>query len=106
MVLITSSLPVARSFLLSRNNCASVSRVALGGKAKEGEEAKLEMEDVVSLCKRRGFVFQSGEIYNGYAGFYDFGEAFFNSSLLIFAHPLLILCSSLFIFCSSLHIVF
>ena len=82
MVLITSSLPVARSFLLSRNNCASVSRVALGGKAKGGEEAKLEMEDVVSLCKRRGFVFQSGEIYNGYAGFYDFGEAFFNSSFV------------------------
>lgn len=31
------------------------------------------MEDIVSLCKRRGFVFQSSEIYGGLAGFYDYG---------------------------------
>lgn len=31
------------------------------------------MEDVVGLCKRRGFVFQSSEIYNGFNGFYDYG---------------------------------
>ncbi len=31
------------------------------------------MEDIVSLCKRRGFVFQSSEIYGGMAGFYDYG---------------------------------
>lgn len=31
------------------------------------------MEDIVSLCKRRGFVFQASEIYGGLAGFYDFG---------------------------------
>jgi glycyl-tRNA synthetase len=31
------------------------------------------MEDIVSLCKRRGFIFPSSEIYNGYAGFYDYG---------------------------------
>lgn len=32
-----------------------------------------KMEDIVSLCKRRGFVFQSSEIYGGLAGFYDYG---------------------------------
>ena len=31
------------------------------------------MEDLVSLCKRRGFIFQSGEIYGGLQGMYDFG---------------------------------
>ncbi len=31
------------------------------------------MEKIVSLCKRRGFVFQSSEIYNGFGSCYDFG---------------------------------
>jgi glycyl-tRNA synthetase len=34
---------------------------------------EVKMEDIVSLCKRRGFVFQASEIYGGLAGFYDFG---------------------------------
>ena len=34
---------------------------------------KLTMEDIVSLCKRRGIIFPSSEIYNGFAGFYDYG---------------------------------
>ncbi len=31
------------------------------------------MEKIVSLCKRRGFVFQGSEIYGGLAGTYDYG---------------------------------
>ncbi|KKM61335.1 hypothetical protein LCGC14_1532710, partial [marine sediment metagenome] len=31
------------------------------------------MDVVVSLCKRRGFVFQSSEIYGGIGGFWDYG---------------------------------
>jgi len=31
------------------------------------------MDKIVSLCKRRGFVFQSSEIYSGFGGFWDFG---------------------------------
>lgn len=31
------------------------------------------MEDIISLCKRRGFIFQGSEIYGGAAGLYDFG---------------------------------
>lgn len=34
---------------------------------------KVSMEDIVSLCKRRGFVFQASEIYGGVAGFWDYG---------------------------------
>ncbi|XZE54628.1 glycine--tRNA ligase [Planctomycetaceae bacterium SH139] len=31
------------------------------------------MEKIVSLCKRRGFMFQSSEIYGGLQGFWDYG---------------------------------
>ena len=32
-----------------------------------------KLDDIVSLCKRRGFVFQSSEIYGGLASCYDYG---------------------------------
>ena len=52
----------------------------------------LKMEEIVSLCKRRGFVFQSSEIYGGFASVWDYGplgvelkrnvkEAWWNSPL-------------------------
>ena len=31
------------------------------------------MESIIGLCKRRGFIFASSEIYGGYNGFYDYG---------------------------------
>jgi len=31
------------------------------------------MEQIVSLCKRRGFVYQASEIYGGLRGFWDYG---------------------------------
>ena len=33
----------------------------------------MQMEQIVSLCKRRGFLFQSSEIYGGLNGFWDYG---------------------------------
>ena len=33
----------------------------------------MSIEKIVSLCKRRGFVFQSSEIYGGYGAVYDYG---------------------------------
>jgi glycyl-tRNA synthetase len=33
----------------------------------------MDMEKLVSLCKRRGFIFQSSEIYGGINGFWDYG---------------------------------
>lgn len=32
-----------------------------------------KLSKIVSLCKRRGFVYQGSEIYGGFAGSYDFG---------------------------------
>ncbi len=37
------------------------------------DKTENKMENIVSLCKRRGFVFQGSEIYGGLAGVYDFG---------------------------------
>ena len=31
------------------------------------------MEELVSLCKRRGFIYQTNEIYGGLQGLYDYG---------------------------------
>ena len=31
------------------------------------------MDEIMSLCKRRGFVFQASEIYGGINGFWDYG---------------------------------
>jgi len=36
-------------------------------------ENENKMEKIVSLCKRRGFVFQGSEIYGGLAGTWDYG---------------------------------
>ncbi|MBE2205473.1 MAG: glycine--tRNA ligase [Chthoniobacterales bacterium] len=37
------------------------------------DESFQRMEKIVSLCKRRGFLFQSSEIYGGLNGFWDYG---------------------------------
>ena len=31
------------------------------------------MDKLTALCKRRGFIFQSSEIYGGIGGFWDYG---------------------------------
>ena len=31
------------------------------------------MDAIVALCRRRGFIFQSSEIYGGIGGFWDYG---------------------------------
>src|SRR6186997_3257863 len=33
----------------------------------------MEMDKLVALCRRRGFLFQSSEIYGGLNGFWDYG---------------------------------
>ena len=35
---------------------------------------QVTLEKIISLCKRRGFVYQSAEIYGGLNGVYDFGH--------------------------------
>ncbi len=33
----------------------------------------VDLDTIVSLCKRRGFIFQGSEIYGGFGGFWDYG---------------------------------
>ena len=38
------------------------------------ESIKITIEELSNFCKRKGFVYQSGEIYGGLGGFWDFGH--------------------------------
>ncbi|MDR1255982.1 MAG: glycine--tRNA ligase [Puniceicoccales bacterium] len=38
-----------------------------------GNDYQSAMEKIISLCKRRGFIFQSSDIYGGLNGFFDYG---------------------------------
>ena len=40
---------------------------------KNESDLPFKMDDIVNLCKRKGFVFQSSEIYSPMAGFFDYG---------------------------------
>ena len=42
--------------------------------ADKNTEKENLMEKIVSLCKRRGFIFPGSEIYGGFAGTYDWGH--------------------------------
>jgi glycyl-tRNA synthetase len=37
------------------------------------EKSKVSLENITSLCKRRGFIFQGSDVYGGLAGTWDFG---------------------------------
>jgi glycyl-tRNA synthetase len=37
------------------------------------ESTKISVEEMAAFCKRKGFVYPSGEIYGGLSGFWDFG---------------------------------
>ena len=45
----------------------------IGRERKAGLTMDVEMDKLVSLCKRRGFIFPSSEIYGGINGFWDYG---------------------------------
>jgi len=38
-----------------------------------GKATRVTMEEITALAKRRGFIFQSSEIYGGLGGFFDYG---------------------------------
>ncbi|MDR0595213.1 MAG: glycine--tRNA ligase [Puniceicoccales bacterium] len=46
---------------------------ALGIGAMGENDQRGTMEKIISLCKRRGFIFQSSDIYGGLNGFFDYG---------------------------------
>ncbi|MGA2130614.1 MAG: glycine--tRNA ligase [Candidatus Pacearchaeota archaeon] len=40
---------------------------------QDAQPTKISIEELAAFCKRKGFVYQSGEIYGGLSGFWDFG---------------------------------
>jgi hypothetical protein len=65
-----------RSTVVPRVLSTHMSTTVEGEVTKGAEETAAkqpDMEEIVSLCKRRGIIFPSSEIYNGYAGFFDYG---------------------------------
>ncbi len=44
-----------------------------GGLWNRTAERRVTMDEITALAKRRGFIFQSSEIYGGIGGFYDYG---------------------------------
>src|SRR5262245_21313441 len=40
---------------------------------KPAASATTSMDEIMALCKRRGFVYQASEIYGGINGFWDYG---------------------------------
>jgi glycyl-tRNA synthetase len=66
----------ASAFSSSKIFTRGVSRsmaVAVDAEAETTATKLPDMEEIVSLCKRRGIIFPSSDIYNGMAGFYDYG---------------------------------
>lgn len=45
----------------------------MGEKKSSDKNIEDKMEKVISLCKRRGFIYQGSEIYGGLAGTWDYG---------------------------------
>ncbi len=42
--------------------------------SEKGTKAEVSLDEVVALCKRRGFIFPSSEIYGGLGSTYDYGH--------------------------------
>ena len=57
-----------------------------------------KLEDVVSLCKRRGFVFPGSEVYGGFAGTWDFGP------LGVSLKKIILIMLTIFIECAKINV--
>ncbi|MGI9432418.1 MAG: glycine--tRNA ligase, partial [Myxococcota bacterium] len=45
----------------------------MAAESKSTDVSEVRMEDLVSLCARRGLIFQASEVYGGINGFWDYG---------------------------------
>src|SRR5207248_4717233 len=63
-----------RSLGPRRPSSRSTSLGASMAEAKGATTTKVTLEEIVALCKRRGFIFPSSEIYGGLGSTYDYGH--------------------------------
>jgi glycyl-tRNA synthetase len=45
-----------------------------GKRQGEQKSTEISIDELANFCKRKGFVYPSGEIYGGLAGFWDYGH--------------------------------
>ena len=74
---------MAKFFLTKKLAICCIRATSLPRRFKEKKMAKNEkvvadphactLDKIISLCKRRGFVYQASEIYGGQAGAWDYG---------------------------------
>ena len=69
----SSSSTIITRLASSSTDAKETAATPTGPIVNENAYDQCSMDDIVGLCKRRGFIFPSSEIYNGYAGFYDYG---------------------------------
>src|SRR5215218_8052257 len=65
-----------RRHLRTRRSSDGARRASTSLRSMATEETNdvVTMDKIVALCKRRGFIFQSSEIYGGLASTYDYGH--------------------------------
>src|SRR3989338_9119803 len=63
----------AKKILNSKIETKSKKEIVEAKNMENQTQEKISIEEMAVFCKRKGFVFQSGEIYGGLAGFWDFG---------------------------------
>ncbi|CAM9190345.1 unnamed protein product [Chrysoparadoxa australica] len=73
LFLASTSRVVGFSLPAAANRLVAARYASTAGADTIVEEELVNMEALVSLCKRRGFLFPSSEIYGGLAGFFDYG---------------------------------
>jgi len=58
---------------MAKENNAASDKVGAGTPAYAESGMRGKMEKIISLCKRRGFVYPASEIYGGFANAFDYG---------------------------------
>jgi len=62
----------AKEILKTRQSKKDLRKI--GEEKRKVKKLDISIEDMAIFCKRRGFVYPSGEIYGGFSGFWDFGH--------------------------------
>ncbi len=55
-------------------NLEEQEKIKIEQSEEKEESIKISIDELATFCKRKGFVYPSGEIYGGLAGFWDFGH--------------------------------
>lgn len=72
-VIISSLVMSSLGYQRISNTAVRFSRAKSSLGSNAVSDSAVKMEEIVNLCKKKGFVFQSSEIYSPLSGFFDYG---------------------------------